>query len=67
LASNKELAQRFNELETRLEKKLTAHDEAIAAILSAIRQLMNPLDTERRSIGFTADLQREAVETSKRG
>jgi hypothetical protein len=31
LASNKELARRFAQLETRLDKKLFAHDEAIAA------------------------------------
>jgi ORF6N domain len=40
LSSNRELAQRFAQLETRLDKKLTEHDDAIAAILSAIRQLM---------------------------
>lgn len=40
LSSNRELARRFAELETRLDKKITEHDEAIAAILSAIRQLM---------------------------
>src|SRR6202035_1147665 len=61
LASNKELARRFAQLETRLEKKLTMHDEAIAAILSAIRQLMHPPVPKRRPIGFTADL-REKVE-----
>ena len=42
LVSNKELARRFAELEARLDKKLTEHDQAIAAILSAIRELMNP-------------------------
>jgi hypothetical protein len=57
LTSNKELARRVDELEARLEKKLTTHDEAIAAILSAIRQLMNPPQPERRGIGFTADLE----------
>jgi leucyl aminopeptidase len=56
LASNKELARRVDELEARLEKRLTTHDEAIAAILSAIRQLMNPPPHKRRPIGFTADL-----------
>jgi len=61
LASNKELARRFAQLETRLDKKLTIHDEAIAAILSAIRQLMHPPVPKRRPIGFTADL-REEVE-----
>ena len=56
LASNKELARRFAQLETRLDKKLTTHDEAIAAILSAIRQLMHPPEPKRRPIGFTANI-----------
>jgi hypothetical protein len=56
LASNKELARRFAQLETRLDKKLFAHDEAIAAILSAIRQLMHPPVPKRRPIGFTANI-----------
>ena len=60
LASNKKLAHRFAQLEARLDRKLTVHDEAIAAILSAIRQLMQPLIPKRRPIGFTADL-REKV------
>lgn len=57
LASNAELARRLDELEARIEKKLTRHDEAIAAMLSAIRQLMNPPAGKRRGIGFTADLE----------
>jgi phage regulator Rha-like protein len=57
LTSNKALSQKFDELETRLEKKLTTHDEAIAAILSAIRQLMSTPAPKRRGIGFTADLE----------
>ena len=56
LSSNKELARRFDQLEARLDKKLAAHDEAIAAILSAIRQLMNPPSPKRRGIGFTANI-----------
>jgi len=60
LASNKELARRFAQLETRLDKMLTTHDEAIAAILAAIRQLMHPPIPKRRPIGFTADI-REKV------
>jgi len=59
LASNQELAKRLDELEARLQKKLATHDEAIAAILSAIRQLMNPPAPSRRPIGFTADLERK--------
>jgi len=57
LITSKELAQKLDQLEARLEKKLTSHDEAIAAILSAIRELMNPTPPRRRGIGFTADLE----------
>jgi hypothetical protein len=53
LASSKTLAQKLNELEY----KLQSHDEAITAILSAIRELMNPAARKRRGIGFTADLE----------
>ena len=60
LTSNKELAQRIDELEASIEKKLATHDQAIAAILSAIRQLMNPPPSKRRSIGFTADLREKS-------
>ena len=56
LASNKELSRRFAQLEARLDKRLTDHDAAIATILSAIRQLMNPPTPKRRGIGFTADI-----------
>ena len=56
LTSNRELAEKLDQLEARLEKKLVSHDEAIAAILSAIRELMNPTPPRRRSIGFTAAL-----------
>jgi ATP-dependent Clp protease ATP-binding subunit ClpA len=56
LASNTELARQFAQLEARLDKKLADHDEAIAAILSAIRQLMNPPSPSRRPIGFTTNL-----------
>jgi hypothetical protein len=52
LASNTALARELNELEG----KLKNHDEAITAILSAIRELMNPPAPKRRAIGFTADL-----------
>jgi hypothetical protein len=52
LASNTALARKLNELEG----KLKNHDEAITAILSAIRELMNPPAPKRRGIGFTADI-----------
>jgi ORF6N domain len=53
LASNKELAQKVDELE----RKLQTHDRAIVDILKAIRELMNPPSASRRGIGFTADLE----------
>ena len=53
LASNAELALKLSELE----RKLKGHDEAITAILSAIRELTSPPAPKRRSIGFTADLE----------
>lgn len=56
LSSNRELARRLAQLEARLDKKLIEQDKAIAAILSAIRELMNPRKPESRPIGFTADL-----------
>lgn len=60
LVSNKELARRLNELEARIEKKLATHDQAIVAMLSAIRQLMYPPAPKRRPIGFTADLSKKS-------
>jgi hypothetical protein len=56
LSSNKELVRRFEQLEARLDK----HDEAIAAILSAIRALMHSPAPKRRPIGFTADLTKKS-------
>ena len=53
LVSNTELARRLDELEHRLD----GHDAAITAILSAIRELMNPPEAERRGIGFTAEVE----------
>ena len=60
LGSNRELVRRFEQLEARLDKKLTEHDEAIAAILAAIRELMRAPQPQRRGIGFTADLARKS-------
>lgn len=56
LCSNRELARRLNQLEARMAKKLNRHDEAIAAILSAIRQLMISRRPRQGPIGFTGDL-----------
>jgi hypothetical protein len=57
LTSNKELARRVDELEARLEKNLTTHDEAIVGILKAIRELTNPPAPKRRGSGFSADFE----------
>ena len=49
LASNRDLAAKLGELE----RKLKGHDQAIAGILDAIRQLMAPPPTPpKRPIGF---------------
>lgn len=48
LETNRELARKFSELEKRVGK----HDEEIAAIIDAIRQLMAPPEKPRREIGF---------------
>ena len=48
LETNRQLARKFSELEKRVGK----HDEEIAAIIDAIRQLMAPPEKPRREIGF---------------
>jgi hypothetical protein len=52
LVSNKEIVQKFAELE----RKVSSHDQAIIGILKAIRELTNPPSPKRRPIGFTANL-----------
>ena len=53
LVAHKELAKRLDELESKLERKLATHDQAIAGILDAIRQLMVPPESaKKRRIGF---------------
>lgn len=48
LGTNRELARKFSELEQRVGK----HDQEIAAILEAIRQLVAAPEKPRREIGF---------------
>ena len=48
LETNREFARKFSELEKRIGK----HDQEIAAIIEAIRQLITPPETPRREIGF---------------
>lgn len=52
LASNTALARKLDELE----RKYQHHDDAIKAILSAMRELMTAPAPKQRPIGFTANL-----------
>ncbi|RJQ13807.1 MAG: ORF6N domain-containing protein [Nitrospiraceae bacterium] len=52
LSTHKELAHKFKELESRIEK----HDEEIYTIFEAIRQLMSPPEKKGAKIGFKRDL-----------
>lgn len=51
LASNRQLAEKFAELE----RRVSSHDQTIVGILKAIRELMHPPVPRRRPIGFTAN------------
>lgn len=60
LTGHKELAKRLDELETRIERKLTSQDQAIAGILDAIRQLMAPPPApKKRPIGFVTETEKK--------
>jgi len=48
LASNKDLAAKLNAMEHKIE----THDQAIAGVLNAIRELMRPPEIKQRPIGF---------------
>ena len=52
LASNKELALKLAELESRIERKLDTHDQAITGLIDAVRSLMKPAEPHKRPIGF---------------
>ena len=52
LASDRELAAKLNELERRIEHKLTSRDQAITGLIDTLRQLMNPPGPKKRPIGF---------------
>ena len=52
ISTHKELARKLDELE----RKITTHDQAIAGLIDAIRQLMTPSEPPRkRKIGFIKD------------
>lgn len=48
LSTHKELAAKLEALE----RKIGSHDQAIAGLIDAIRQLMSPTESGRRQIGF---------------
>lgn len=52
LPSHKELADKLEELE----RKVSSHDQALAGLIQAIRGLMATPESNKRPIGFTADL-----------
>lgn len=53
LTGNKELALKLAELESRIERKLDSHDQAIAGLINAMRELMRPPEPQKkRPIGF---------------
>jgi hypothetical protein len=50
-ASNRELANKFTELEQRVGE----HDDAIRTLFDAIRQMMMPEEKGRKEIGFRVE------------
>jgi hypothetical protein len=52
LSTHKELATKLEELE----RKTSSHDQAIAGLIDAIRNLMQPSADSSRPIGFTANI-----------
>lgn len=52
LSTHKELAGKLDALE----RTVSTHDQAIAGLINAIRELMRPSSTQNRPIGFTADI-----------
>ena len=51
LSTHRELAEKL-EL---LERKVSSHDQALAGVIDAIRQLTAPPQPKKRPIGFVAD------------
>ena len=62
LETNRELARKFTELE----KHVGKHDDEIAAIIDAIRQLMAPPPKPQREIGFHVQEKPPGYRTHKR-
>lgn len=52
LSAHKDISAKLDQME----RKLSSHDQAIAGLIDAIRQLMNPPAPAHRGIGFTANI-----------
>jgi hypothetical protein len=57
LSTHKELAIKLEELE----RKTSSHDQAIAGLIDAIRNLMQSSTDSSRPIGFTADISKPKI------
>jgi hypothetical protein len=55
LSTHKELAAKLDTLE----RKIDSHDQAIAGLIDAIRQLMTAPEPDRRGIGFVVEKGRD--------
>ncbi len=62
LNTSRELAKKFQELESRI----TGHDKSIGVLFEAIRALMHEPEKPKRPIGFTAKEQREVYRVQKK-
>ena len=63
LATHAELSHKLAELESRVD----GHDDDIAAIMEAIRQLLSPPDPPKRRIGFLAKEKRRPYTVTRTG
>ena len=63
IETNRELAKKFSALENRVDK----HDEEIAAIIEAIRQLIAPQEKPAREIGFPVREKAPRYRTGRNG
>ena len=62
LRTSRELAKKFQELESRI----AGHDKSIGVLFEAIRALMHEPEKPKRPIGFTAKEQREVYRVQKK-
>jgi len=56
LSTHRELAEKLEHLE----RKVSSHDQALAGVIDAIRQLMAPANPKKRPIGFITDREENA-------